>query len=110
VNRGQRRAATSRANNSKRQRFYTEQREERNESRSWYCRTCGLEEIGLHVPQGWYRLERKGTQSPPWARLGLFCSIECIAQMLIRLNGIERDLGESWDQFVGLDGQYQPRV
>ncbi len=63
--------------------------------RNWFCRTCGTLEVGRHVPQGWYLLERQdavnGNRSGK-LRLGLYCSVACIVDQLPRLRGVERML------------------
>lgn len=68
------------------------------ESRPYFCRTCGKEQRGAGVPEGWYSLSRhRDWQTPrPISRLGLFCSLACLARQLPRLEGVEADLGAAW--------------
>lgn len=54
--------------------------------RPFFCRTCGLEQPALQVPEGWYSLERHKPRGV--IRLGLYCSTRCLVAMLPRLEGI----------------------
>lgn len=69
--------------------------------RPFYCRNCGAERMGLVVPGGWYSLTRHDGQAfgKPH-RLGMFCSLECLAGQLPRLQGIASDLGKGWTEAV----------
>lgn len=66
----------------------------RRENRSYYCRTCGAQAQATTVPEGWYSLNRHpGTPDLQTARIGLFCSLACLASQLPRLEGIEANIG-----------------
>jgi hypothetical protein len=61
--------------------------------RPWFCRSCGCEYApGRHVPPGWYSVARHtGDETRPTIRLGVFCSVACLADQLPRLEGVERE-------------------
>jgi len=103
-------AGDDRAAETKGRRFYEDGR--RGE-RPWYCRACGREELAEGVPVGWYRLERKGlavvARQSSYLRLGLYCSVRCLARMVPRLMGVEDDLGDDWAALAGAEGQFQGR-
>ncbi len=65
--------------------------------RPFYCRSCGHEEIGSRVPKGWYALARHTGGLEKVTRLGIYCSLDCLAEQLPRLAGIESKLGRTWD-------------
>lgn len=59
------------------------------EMRDYFCRTCGAVKVGRVIPRGWYGLTRHaGAVDRPMIRLGLYCSIECLAAQLPRLTGV----------------------
>lgn len=58
--------------------------------RLFYCRSCGLEARAIHVPEGWYTMQRHLPEDT--IRLGTYCSIRCLIEQLPRLVGIEEDL------------------
>jgi hypothetical protein len=62
--------------------------------RPWFCRTCGVEgPCGPNVPEGWYSLTRHTADvKRPLIRLGVYCSVACIAGQVPRLHSIERDV------------------
>jgi hypothetical protein len=66
-------------------------------SRPYFCRGCSQEVLGYAVPRGWYILTRSPGSGNRASRLGLFCSARCLAMYQSRLQGIEGDLGETWD-------------
>lgn len=70
----------------------------RHGTRPYYCRTCGVQVMGVMVPQGWYVLTRAaGTMSDRPIRLGLYCSIDCLEAQVPRLAGIDDDLGAGFN-------------
>jgi hypothetical protein len=62
--------------------------------RMFYCRQCGKEENGFHVPFGWYTITRSLPLPARPLRLGMYCSVACLARQMPRLIGIGRDLDE----------------
>lgn len=67
-------------------------------AREYFCRTCGRVERGDVVPSGWYRLQRESAVIGRPVRLGLYCSMTCLTDMLPRLEGVDADLGErDWE-------------
>lgn len=67
------------------------------EERPYFCRNCGLRILGTSVPRGWYILTRSPGDGIRAHRLGLFCSAACLTSCSPRFQGIEGDLGETWD-------------
>lgn len=66
--------------------------------RPFICRSCGVSVEGVHVPHGWYSLRRHNnnpTERP--LRLGVYCSIACLAAQIPRLEGIEADISNRWE-------------
>jgi hypothetical protein len=70
--------------------------------RSYYCRGCNQHREDYGVPRGWYALTRHpgsdGITRPPndrpWVeRLGVFCSVACIASQVGYLENRERRTG-----------------
>jgi hypothetical protein len=66
--------------------------------RPYFCRNCGREEHSNCIPRGWYLLARAKGNFERHQRLGLFCSAACIEGQTTRLTGIEKNLGDRWDQ------------
>lgn len=65
--------------------------------RAYYCRTCGREERGTVIPEGWYSLTRHaGSELEKPTRLGLYCSLDCLCEQMPRLAAIAEKLGETW--------------
>ena len=78
------------------------------ETRPWFCRSCGTGEQGASIPVGWYRLDRKifaegEPGSPPYLRLGLYCSIACVNDQTPRLHGIEAEVDRGELDPAGFD-------
>ena len=46
--------------------------------RVFYCRRCSMVARGLHVPAGWYLLERSVGHRGKHLRLGMYCSLRCL--------------------------------
>lgn len=65
-------------------------RQETDAPRGWFCRSCGQESAPSRVvPPGWYSIGRHtGVAKRPIIRLGVYCSVACIARQLPRLEGI----------------------
>lgn len=69
-----------------------------NRDRPFFCRQCGMEILGANVPPGWYSLTRHtGTRTDKPARLGIYCSLRCLAGAFPRLQGIANALGDDWE-------------
>ena len=54
-------------------------------TKQFYCRTCKRTEQteDLMVPEGWYSVHRSWRSARTgFARLGLFCSLECLLESL----------------------------
>jgi hypothetical protein len=66
--------------------------------RPYYCRSCGRVSVGTAIPRGWYLLARARGNWDRHQRLGLFCSAACIGGQVPRLEGVEKSLGDQWDQ------------
>ena len=66
--------------------------------RPYFCRNCGLEVQSTCIPRGWYLIARARGDWQKHQRLGLFCSSACIGGQVPRLHGIEKNLGDRWDQ------------
>lgn len=47
--------------------------------RSFYCRSCRLTTRGRWIPAGWYVLERAVGGGGRHLRIGLYCSLDCLA-------------------------------
>lgn len=62
--------------------------------RLWYCRACGVEQHRDRLPNGWYSIGRH-FDGPRIARLGLYCSLECIETQMPRLRGIAEAVTEA---------------
>jgi hypothetical protein len=68
--------------------------------RPYFCRECGREERGTHVPDGWYSLSRH--MADAWRdmrRLGIYCSAACLEANMPRIIGTERNMAR--------DGQWE---
>ncbi len=61
--------------------------------RSYYCRSCQLTTRGRWIPAGWYVLERAVGGGGRHLRVGLYCSLDCLAAAEDRLAEAERDAG-----------------
>ncbi len=61
--------------------------------RSFYCRSCQLTTRGRWVPAGWYVLERAVGGGGRHLRVGLYCSLNCLAAAGDGLAEAERDAG-----------------
>ena len=65
--------------------------------RIWYCRSCGATDTARVIPNGWYSVTRHtGTVEERPARLGIYCSADCLDAQMDRLIGIESRTGENW--------------
>ncbi len=72
--------------------------DENQQKRPYFCRNCGAGVQSALIPRGWYRLERSsGSPLERSQRLGLYCSLTCLAAQMDRLIGIEADLGDQFD-------------
>ena len=63
--------------------------------RKYFCRHCQKERRARQVPVDWYNLSRmkfKGAAGHEWHRLGLYCSIRCLAAQIPDLEQLERTL------------------
>ena len=63
--------------------------------RTYFCRHCQRERVSRQVPVDWYNLSRmkyKGGPGHEWHRLGLYCSIRCLAAQIPGLEQLERTL------------------
>lgn len=75
-----------------------QRRPENNEQpRPYYCRNCGKEVQSIAIPRGWYLISRARGNWEKHARLGLYCSADCITGQVPRMQGIEKNLGDRWD-------------
>ncbi len=71
--------------------------EDRRQDRVWYCRTCGHQTRAVLIFRDWYSVSRHtGSVEEKPARLGIYCSAECLDAQMDRLIGIEGDAGENW--------------
>ncbi len=61
--------------------------------RSFYCRSCQLTARGRWVPAGWYVLERAAGGGARHLRVGLYCSLDCLAAAGSDLAAAEQDAG-----------------
>jgi hypothetical protein len=61
--------------------------------RSFYCRSCRLTARGRWVPAGWYVLERAAGGGGRHLRVGLYCSLDCLAAAADDLAAAEQDAG-----------------
>jgi hypothetical protein len=61
--------------------------------RSFYCRSCRLTARGRWVPAGWYVLERAAGGGGRHLRVGLYCSLDCLAAAGSDLAAAEHDAG-----------------
>lgn len=59
--------------------------------RSFYCRSCRLTARGRWVPAGWYVLERAVGGGGRHLRVGLYCSLDCLAAAGGDLAAAEQD-------------------
>lgn len=67
-------------------------------ARPWYCRSCGHSEHAAMIPAGWYSVTRhSGDREVKPARLGVYCSAECLNAQMPRIIGVEADAGDRWD-------------
>ena len=65
--------------------------------RIWYCRSCGATATARVIPDGWYSVTRHtGTMDERPARLGIYCSADCLDAQMDRLIGIESQTGDGW--------------
>lgn len=66
-------------------------------ARPWYCRSCGHSEHAVVIPAGWYSVTRhSGSYDVKPARLGVYCSAECLNAQMPRIIGVEADAGDRW--------------
>lgn len=71
--------------------------DERRQERIWYCRSCGHQARALMIPRDWYSVSRHtGSVEEKPARLGIYCSAECLDAQMDRLIGIETSAGDNW--------------
>ena len=68
-------------------------------TRPFFCRTCGKKMLADRVPPGWYTFSRHTAGKA--VRLGIYCSIDCFAEQMPRLRGIDDRLHETGHQFEG---------
>jgi len=61
--------------------------------RSFYCRSCRLTARGRWVPAGWYVLERAAGGGGRHLRVGLYCSLDCLAAVGSDLAAADQDAG-----------------
>jgi ribonuclease R len=61
--------------------------------RSFYCRSCRLTARGRWIPTGWYVLERAAGGGGRHLRVGLYCSLACLAAAGSDLAAAEQDAG-----------------
>jgi hypothetical protein len=61
--------------------------------RSFYCRACRLTARGRWIPAGWYVLERAAGGGGRHLRVGLYCSLACLAAADSDLAAAEQDAG-----------------
>lgn len=61
--------------------------------RSFYCRSCRLTARGRWIPAGWYVLERAAGGGGRHLRVGLYCSLACLAAVGSDLAAAEQDAG-----------------
>lgn len=67
-------------------------------SRVYYCRSCGTEQEAQMVPRGWYSMTRHtGQDARPSVRLGIYCSVDCLAQQLDRIQELHLVMGDRFD-------------
>lgn len=59
--------------------------------RSFYCRSCRIAARGRWVPAGWYALERSTGGGARHLRVGLYCSLDCLAAAGNDLAAAEQD-------------------
>jgi hypothetical protein len=67
--------------------------------REYFCRQCDWRNQG-NIPVGWWHLSRhavEGSLPAPWDRrhsqpMGIYCSLECLLEVLLRLELLEADL------------------
>jgi hypothetical protein len=64
-----------------------------NVERSFYCRSCQLTARGRWVPADWYVLERAAGGGARHLRVGLYCSLGCLAAAGSDLAAAEQDAG-----------------
>jgi dipeptidase len=65
--------------------------------RIWYCRSCGHQARAVMIPRDWYSVTRHtGTMDEKPARLGIYCSADCLDVQLDRHIGIETSAGDNW--------------
>ena len=70
--------------------------EESRQVRPFFCRTCGAEQRGTHVPVGWYQLSRAAGAEVKAHRLGIYCSLDCLERQLPRLYSVANRLADRW--------------
>jgi len=63
--------------------------------REYFCRTCGRVARSQMVPSGWYVLQRASGVIGRSVRLGLYCSLTCLTDMLPRLDWHALEWGPS---------------
>jgi len=61
--------------------------------RSFYCRSCQLTARGRWIPVGWYVLERAVGGGGRHLRVGLYCSLDCLAAAGSDLAAAEQGAG-----------------
>jgi len=66
---------------------------EQSVERSFYCRSCRLTARGRWIPAGWYVLERAAGGGGRHLRVGLYCSLACLAAAGSDLAAAEQDAG-----------------
>ena len=63
----------------------------------WYCRSYGATVTARVIPDGWYSVTRHtGTMDERPARLGIYCSADCLDAQRDRLIGIESQSSDGW--------------
>jgi hypothetical protein len=79
--------------------------------REYFCRTCGSTVRNRGIPSGWYQLQRANALISAPIRLGLYCSLSCLIDMLPRLEGIDSDLAtRDWEQRTAASSYPQRRT
>ncbi len=65
--------------------------------RIWYCRSCGATATARVIPDGRYSVTRHtGILEVRPARLGIYCSADCLDAQMDRLIGIESQTSDGW--------------
>ncbi len=71
--------------------------DDRRQERIWYCRSCGHQARAVMIPRDWYSVTRHtGTVDEKPARLGIYCSADCLDAQMDRLIGIESQTSDGW--------------